>query len=234
MARIQTGAIVTDIAGSLGGHTFSRTLGGIALKNKGIPSNAFSNARAKQQSILTQATYLWLALSNAQRSAWSQWSKFQTNQVGYFQRKHMTGQNAYIQLVVYCLMCGVTPPTDPVFTSYSLNFDEPTLLGMSAEPDIQLTMFITDLVNPPPFAVYTRISAPMRQSCNNPNSGLKTLVARSDSPQNVNVQQSFIDLFGVAPHYGNRIQYTSLFLDTTNFTLSNQFVRTENIQGAPV
>lgn len=97
MARIQYGAIVTDISGKLGGHSFSRSgYGGtISTKNN-------TNARKKLWGYLKRTSgpgiqitsQMWRTLSDSQRAAWDAAAALQTK-TDPFGNKHVLSGYAF-------------------------------------------------------------------------------------------------------------------------------------------
>jgi hypothetical protein len=74
MARIKFGSIVTEGAGSLGGHTFQNSKGGAQLRSKPINKRQPSAAQSLIRSYNPQLQGGWRSLSNAQRAIWSRFA----------------------------------------------------------------------------------------------------------------------------------------------------------------
>lgn len=72
MARVQTGTIITDVAGSVGGNTFRRSCNGLVLQKRANRSRSHNNSY--QSSLITSARILkhWSQLSLSERNAWSE------------------------------------------------------------------------------------------------------------------------------------------------------------------
>jgi hypothetical protein len=71
MARVTYGAIITDLAGSIGGITFQQNASGsIARLKPSIPVNP-SLQQSTRQVYLTQLVALWGRLSQANKDAWN-------------------------------------------------------------------------------------------------------------------------------------------------------------------
>ena len=70
MARVTYGALITALAGSIGGITFqNNSSGSIARLKPNMPVNP-SVDQAKQQKYLIDLTALWSALSSANKTTW--------------------------------------------------------------------------------------------------------------------------------------------------------------------
>ena len=72
MANIVLGSIVSDIRGSVGAETYSRTLAGLIVKARSNPSQPESEFRDAAQAIFTEVTQAWSGrISESQRQAWN-------------------------------------------------------------------------------------------------------------------------------------------------------------------
>lgn len=120
MARVQTGSIVTDIRGKLGGTIFQGNRFGLVMKNKSAIVNKVSLNQSRRRAALSSISSNWQKLSDAQRNSWSQWSQYQGLKHGTFKSRIMSGQHAYIQVNQYLAMLGETAISNPIFKPYSL------------------------------------------------------------------------------------------------------------------
>lgn len=69
--KIKFGAIVTDGRGKLGGHVFSKNLGGSFMRTKVTPSNPQTTAQSSVRALFGSISAGWSALTAAQRAAWN-------------------------------------------------------------------------------------------------------------------------------------------------------------------
>jgi hypothetical protein len=71
MARVTYGALITNIAGSIGGSTFQNNASGAIVRSKPFTPVNPSASQSARQLILTQLVALWPTLTNAQKTAWN-------------------------------------------------------------------------------------------------------------------------------------------------------------------
>lgn len=113
MAKVKTGALVTDIRGSIGGSVFARNGGGAYMRNKVTPLNPRSVEQSRVRNIFAQLSQGWSQLTESQRVAWN-------NAVGNYAQTDIFGDNQtlsgkalYQQLNQNNLLVGRTAITSP-------------------------------------------------------------------------------------------------------------------------
>jgi hypothetical protein len=70
MAIFLPGPIVSDVRGSIGGTTFSKTAAGNTARGRKGPIQTFSTARGYQRNAFMSAAKSWTAFSVADQTAW--------------------------------------------------------------------------------------------------------------------------------------------------------------------
>lgn len=93
MARIQLGALITDIAGSIGGYTFQTNRSGRIIRSRG---GTFKNSTPKQtiqQANHTTIISEWQSLSLADRDLWNLFSLANTKTDKFGTVRTLTGLN---------------------------------------------------------------------------------------------------------------------------------------------
>jgi len=109
MANFRTSAIVSDIAGSVGGNVFSRGKGGPIIRNRRKPVNprsALQNTRRARAAYL--ATYWSKTLTDQQRTDWRAYAAGTawTNKLG--DSIEITGNAAFVRLNTLAFMYSST------------------------------------------------------------------------------------------------------------------------------
>ncbi|MCK4306571.1 MAG: hypothetical protein KAY24_20175, partial [Candidatus Eisenbacteria sp.] len=96
MAKINP--ILGPLSGSMGGLTYARNKGGLYVKMKASPTNPNSARQQAARGILSTASGLWQALTDAQRNAWDIYGaeKPRTDPLG--QEYYLTGHQMYVAL----------------------------------------------------------------------------------------------------------------------------------------
>ena len=72
--KAKAGMIITEMSGSLGGHTIQNSKGGLQIRNKPIPSGQPSAAQSLIRSYNPILQAGWRALSRAQQDVWNQYA----------------------------------------------------------------------------------------------------------------------------------------------------------------
>jgi len=90
------GMIISEITGSVGGHTFSNSVGGMTMRTKSNPSKRNSNRadflRVNQSYVLQQ----WSLLTDAQRAVWNQYAQFLNKKLKHNPNRILNGQGVWI------------------------------------------------------------------------------------------------------------------------------------------
>ncbi len=71
MARIQLGALITDISGSIGGFTFQKNRSGRIIRSRGGTFKSSTPKQTISQSAHTTAIARWMELSFAEKELWN-------------------------------------------------------------------------------------------------------------------------------------------------------------------
>jgi len=132
MALIKLGAIVTDIKGKVGGHTFSNSLGGNTLatkQNRGLnqlQSSYITNGGNNERSILpavtmTQMAQKWRTLTDHQRSAWEAASVNYPSLSKFGDKKQTKGYNLFVKINSRLSQINVSPIVVPPTPSIAGN-----------------------------------------------------------------------------------------------------------------
>jgi hypothetical protein len=199
MARIQTGAVITDIRGKLGGSIFQQTQGGLSIRNSSTPVNKHSAVQSSRRALLFQLQSNWRSLTDNQRTVWQQWADYQILAYGRFKTSGYTGHMAYIQINFYLSMLGQTLIDTPVWTAYSL----PNLLF----DDIFLTDNLVARSTESPFQnsflIVARISAPLSGSQITRPSRLRFISAQPLLPTTWTVRTSAANNDWISVCYSN-------------------------------
>lgn len=69
--KIKFGAIVTDGRGKLGGHVFSKNLGGAFMRTKVTPANPQTTDQSSARALFGSISAQWSGLSASARAAWN-------------------------------------------------------------------------------------------------------------------------------------------------------------------
>jgi hypothetical protein len=95
---IKMGAIVTDVRGSLGGHTFSRNTYGPIARTKVTPVNRSTTAQQLVRGLFTAIAQAWRGLTDAQRAGWNSLAQEVTRTNIFGDSSKLTSFNLFLRL----------------------------------------------------------------------------------------------------------------------------------------
>jgi hypothetical protein len=98
MANIKLGAIITDIAGSVGGSTFRRTPAGIILYNKQRTQIKSAFAKNSVKNKLGAILSSWSFQAKATRDFWNEKATLYTFPDKFGNKKNLTGRQLFTKL----------------------------------------------------------------------------------------------------------------------------------------
>ena len=221
MAKIQLGAVITNITGCVGGSRFWRNKSGLVMSNKpsGIISSNTNNVDIK--SIYSFLILQWRTLTEQQRNIWNEWAKF--IKMGQFgnQFKFLSGQEAFIKVNTYLKIYKNTFLTYPYF-EYNLVPD--TTCEISATPD-NIYISTNRELDPTEEFLILFLSRPVSTSINNPGSRLRMILFDSDNGQDRNITTEYEKALGTQPE-----PFQTIFVKWALFSFLQSVVTTFRTQ----
>jgi len=113
MARVQYGAVVTELEGSVGGFTFQRNSSGSIVRARPTQSKTSTPkqtlAQSKHATILNQ----WQRLTLSQKEMWNDYAALYTKVNAFGQDKKLTGLNWYESINQVFDQLGITQVEEP-------------------------------------------------------------------------------------------------------------------------
>ena len=112
MAKLQLGAIVTDLRGSIGGQTFSVNRAGHFVRTRVVPKNPKTQAQNRVRNMFGNVSRSWNNLTDDERKSYNDAAKTLV-----FRQKHknlgltntISGFNLYIQISQNRELVGLAP-----------------------------------------------------------------------------------------------------------------------------
>lgn len=133
MARITLSGLLSDIRGKIQGSVFQQSQGGLMIRSSSSKVNKLSIS----QSVIRNRTFglqqAWRSLTDTQRSAWSNFAKFNPVVQKNSQFRNLNGQQIYIKFNFYLLAYSFNridnpeftiPATQPITASMGLNVSD--------------------------------------------------------------------------------------------------------------
>lgn len=138
MAVIQTGAVISDIRGSVGGTTFQRLGSGLTMRNKPLPvgGKSFGQSNVKNANSIVAEAYN--ELTDEQRDLWQSFSDFCNGSgvTGKGRKSSSSGRLMYFEVNVPLTLMGISRVDDPVFTGRPDPIGvSVTSAGVAADPE---------------------------------------------------------------------------------------------------
>jgi hypothetical protein len=217
MALVQTGSVITDIRGKVGGHVFQGNTHGLVLKNKSNPVNKLSTNQTLRRSALSTIQIAWQQLEPIQRTTWSQWAVYQNLHHGFFKSRILSGQHAFTQLNIYLRMLGEPIRTTPIFTPYSTN---PALLSF-ANPIGGLKLYFDHLPSDDYIWLIVKASSLLPLARMSKPRDLKFCATQEIIYNHADITFSYTNVFGVIPSAPGWIWVEWFIIEKDNFTMSN-------------
>ncbi len=98
MAKVQFGGGVSNIQGSIGGNTFTRSKAGPAARNRVKPNNPASPAQLAQRERIVRLSKAWQQLTEDQRKSWVEEAKQQKTKGVCGNNISMTGHQYFVRV----------------------------------------------------------------------------------------------------------------------------------------
>lgn len=120
MARVTTGPVISNIAGSAGAATFRNSAAGLVLSNRPLSTNRASPAQLEHRAIIQAAASAWSLLDADIKTAWSTLAKQETIPSFFARGRRWTGRQLFTCFFVQA-ETQLTPlparwlPTPPIF-----------------------------------------------------------------------------------------------------------------------
>lgn len=166
MAKIQTGAFITNISGSIGGTTFQRNGSGLIARTRSIPARGKTEKQSVTQSQHAQMIAGWQKLTLTEKTAWNLYASGHTHTNSFGQTKRINGQNFFEvvnlnrQKLSLSILTAPPPHTLPIAVSritltYVLGVSIGAIPFTALGPDDECVLWVT--------AATTRASSSLRQ-----------------------------------------------------------------------
>lgn len=98
MARVQFGALITEITGSIGGFTFQKNSSGNVIRLRPTGKKKQSDKQTAQQAQLTSVLSAWQNLTFVQKQLWNDYAFLYPKTNAYGQTKSVTGLNWFTSI----------------------------------------------------------------------------------------------------------------------------------------
>ena len=156
MAIIQTGAVIADVRGKIGGAVFQKSAAGLTLRNKTNAVNVNSALQNKTRGIIKNVHNSWQGLTDSGRATWTAYAKFwnlkQKNIIG----NAINGQQLFLKINTKFLQYNQPLLTIPAFTKL---LPQATVLSLTWGGGV-MTVTSTPAAIPGDVFFYIKITGP--------------------------------------------------------------------------
>jgi len=221
MAITSFGGGVSDMRGSVGGSTFTRTRAGAITRQRVKPTNPQSQYQMDQRSIITELAQAWgQTLTQAQRDGWSTFGDNfpSVNKLG--QQVLLTGNQAFSRVGGRMLAAGQsylsTAPADQ---------DVAELQSVTATLDIGAGNFelaFTSVGNLGNDLLVIEMTPGISPGISNYTNRLRPVVYTAAAPTSpIDLESGFVARYGALPQAGQKVGIRAHFLRVLNGAVSS-------------
>lgn len=160
MARVTYGAMITELAGSIGGVTFQKNnSGNIARLKPKLPVNP-SPGQAAQEYLLAYLNSLWPTLSQIEKDSWATFAAAYNHNTPWGEEKTLNGYQWFMSCNLNLLRASEAAiETAPVFSTV----DPPDEFTLTADGDDLLAVFDSAYTAVPDY-LYIYLSTPIKRA----------------------------------------------------------------------
>jgi len=115
MARIKLGALVSDIAGSIGGTTFQRNSYGLSARNKPYSNTSFTEICQNRRANMEKVQKLWREMQPYQREVFERYSQFHPQFSKGNKGSLLNGYNLFVKYSLLFFATDNAPQVNPKF-----------------------------------------------------------------------------------------------------------------------
>ena len=194
MAKVQTGALLSDIRGQVGGSAFVKSAGGLILRNTPTPVNKNTVSQSSRKNITANLQWEWQRLTQSQRDCWVEWTKL--NPITQIRDVDLVinAQQTFIKLNFYRVLYNVVIIRDPVFDTNIITPIGATVVLVSGDLLLSLDRSLNDSTEL--FILF--LTFRVTPTINNPGTIFKTIVfEQSPGTDTYNITAEYKAIFGI-------------------------------------
>lgn len=221
LMKTKFGAIVVDGRGKLGGHFFSKNIGGSFMGSKVTPSNPQSRVQFRRRKFFKWLTYYWRELTEVQRKAWNDAvPEFLTTNI-FGDVRNPTGFELYFQVNYIRNEFGLTWFSLPPVNKCDFKLNSASVI-VQINPNLFRVTFNPAIVYGMGVYVYTTLGlSPGRAFDKNKLHYLRDLANIGQTTYNIQTQ--YINIMGAMPPLGSKV-YTRLQVVDYNHGTRGNFI----------
>lgn len=209
MARIKTSALITEIAGSVGGSTFQRTKSGLILKNKPKGFHGNTVNRSVRTNLMHSLQHEWISLTDRHRRTWQIMSVYAKIPQKNNPDKYLSGHQMYLKYNYYRLLTGLS-----IENSCKFSFSAVSKIIINVEFAVGI-FSVTASRNFDPTKEFLVFMAtyPLSSSINNPGSRYRYVATVCGVSNLVDIRATYSSVFGRVPVVGEYLCFKYRLVD---------------------
>lgn len=194
MARVTYGALITELAGSIGGITFQKNASGNIARLRPHMSVNASDLQRSQQGLLNSLVSGWSALTLAQQTGWNNFAAAHSHVNEFGETKILNGFQWFLSCNLNLSLIGEATITAAPAWTVMVPADPFTLINTA--PHLELNWAVP-MSYPSGKAVFY-FSPPIKQSSLKLRKFyLVGLVMELDATETINIESYLLDLFNI-------------------------------------
>lgn len=211
MARIKFGSIVSDISGSIGGHTIQRNSYGSSIRTKPIPSRTGNMSQLSERSLMLQVVQSWRLLSLATQMNYDRFSSYSPDFAKNNSISKLSGYNLYLKWQNLYLRAFGTLASLSTYSTFNVPVITPTFMISGG--------YMTYNLNASPALSSVMCQVCMSDVITGPSTSLKVntrfISSSLTNAGNVVFGATFINIYGHALSHGQQIVIKLTFFSVT-------------------
>lgn len=212
MARVKFGSLISDIQGSIGGHTFQHNAYGYSVRTKPSQSKQASAFQQPCRINIALIVAAWQNLSSASKIMWNNFSAYSTQYAQYNAGSLLSGYALFLKYNAIRLTCGLS-----LLTTISYNpITQILLIPAITRSGGWLAYRIGAGLLPTNYAALVKFSAPANDAAGFKTSALRVVNYDSASSPNYTITVAYVAKLGLYPEVGNTILASFQIFSTVN------------------
>ncbi|HUD44971.1 MAG TPA: hypothetical protein VMR41_05480 [Patescibacteria group bacterium] len=203
MARAKLGALLNDLAGSVGSATFQNSNAGLILRNKPLFAGNYSQRRTMRRLHNYSINQAWNNLSSTDQAQWQSFANFINIKQRHSIYLNITGRALFYQINFYRLIYGISLLQLPLFSNNRQTDLHITLSIHSGQ--IRVNMGRVPTVTDEFLILY--ITNKISKSINNFTNKLKIIPCITTGTSYLTITTDYINIYGSIPQTGETVGY---------------------------
>ena len=225
MARIIFGSVVSDISGSIAGHTIQKNSYGSTIRTKPQINRSVSANQLNTRQIMARVTQKWQLLSSDERNRFNRFLTFSPDYAWHNNKAILSGFALFCKWEYYQLLYSGNFVTTINYVPRTKPTCQPTLFLVGGRMIFTLAPFGSDIN----ILGFLRMSQQVNDSAAISDKGLRNVAIVPIDNSTTDVTDNYVAAFGQIPPY-----LAMLNIGVTFVSIDNPIVFAEQLYNIPV